>query len=169
MSMSLPIDSDRVEVISSTKWLSWRMRLSWGKPRNLDTGDHLLRKAVILGGPGRHRGKCKDALFVGWTLLQADALGDGRAEDFLAEDVSNLLVDVPRQDRSFVVKGDDNSEELEPGIRTCSDLFVGLEKVVGAFQGKVRRLNRNEEMRCRDQRVHGQDAERRRGVDHDVV
>src|SRR5712671_2764758 len=98
-SRSRPIDSGRVEVISSTKWLSWRMRLSSGRPRNLDTGDHLLRKTVVLGSPRRLRGERKDALLISWRLFEADALGDRRPEDLLAEDAADLLVDVTREDR----------------------------------------------------------------------
>src|SRR5262245_33806163 len=87
MSIIRPIDSARVEVISSTKWLSWRIRLSSGKPRILDTGDDLLGKAVVLGGPGRAWGEREDALLVRGALLEADALGDGRSEDLLSEHV----------------------------------------------------------------------------------
>src|SRR5512139_1725681 len=70
MSMRRPIDSERVEVISSTKWLSWRILRSCGSPRNLDTGDDLLGKAVVLDGAGGIRGEGEDALAVGGTLLE---------------------------------------------------------------------------------------------------
>src|SRR5262245_49522407 len=140
MSIIRPIDSARFEVISSTKWLSCRMRLSSGNPRNLDTGDDLLGKAVVLGGPGRARGERKDALLVRRTLLEPNALGDRRPKDLVPEDIPDLPMNVPRQDGPSVVEGDHDPEELEPGVRTGTDLLVGLQQVVGPFKGEVGRL-----------------------------
>src|SRR4029079_16472481 len=157
MSIIRPIDSERVEVISSTKWLSWRIRLSSGRPRNLDTGDDLLGKAVVLGGPGRARGEREDALLVRRTLLESDALGDGGAEDLLAEHVADLLMDVAGEHRTAVVERDDDTEELEPGVGPRTDLLVGLEEIVGSLQGEVRGLDRYEKMRRRDEGVDRQD------------
>src|SRR5262245_59273718 len=70
VSMKRPTDSCRCWVISSTKWLSCRIRRSWGRPRYLDTSDDLLGKAVVLHRPGRARGEREDALLVGGALLE---------------------------------------------------------------------------------------------------
>src|SRR5262245_41136278 len=101
------------------------MRLSSGRPRNLDTGDDLLRKAVVLGGPGRHRGKREDALLVCRTLLETYALRDSRSEDLLSEHIADLLVDVSGEYGPLVVEGHDHAEELEGWIRSRANLLVG--------------------------------------------
>ena len=74
-----------------------------------------------------------------------------------------------RQRGALVVHGDDDAEDLELGVRALPHLLDGLEQVVGAFEREVRRLDRDQQMRRGDQRVDGQQAERRRAIDHDVL
>src|SRR5438128_1183984 len=52
--------------------------------------------------------------------------------------------------------------------RSRAHLLDRLEQVVGAFEREVRRLDWNQQMRGCDQRVHRQQSQRRRAVDHDV-
>src|SRR4029450_5530841 len=85
--IAAPNRSDR----ESTKWASCFMCDSEGRPRRLDTGKHLLGQGVILGRAARTRREREDRFLVGGTLLQADALGDRRLEDLLAEDARDLL------------------------------------------------------------------------------
>ena len=54
------------------------------------------------------------------------------------------------------------------GFGRAPDLLDRLEQVVGALEREVRRLDRNQQVRRRDQRVDRQQAERRRAVDDDV-
>src|SRR6187549_1619028 len=83
MSIRRPTLSERCEVISSTKWLSWRMRFSGGSPRNLDTTHYLLGQAVVLVRTRRIGSEGEDALLVGGTFLEADTLRDHGPEDLL--------------------------------------------------------------------------------------
>src|SRR6516225_186405 len=169
MSIIRPIDYERLDVISSTKWASWRMRRSSGSPLNLDTGDHLLGKAVVFGRARRRRREREDALLVRWALLQAHALRDRRTKDLLSEHVPDLLVDVPGEDCPAIVEGDDDAEELEGRVGSGPDLLVRLKKIVRALESEVRRLDPYEEVRRRDERVDRENTEGRGGVDHHVL
>src|SRR6476619_177985 len=122
----------------------------------LDTVHDLLTKAVVLGCAGRVRRKRKDRFLVGRTLLQPDTLRDHGVEDLAAEDLLNLGSDVARQRRPLVVHGNHDAEELESWIGTEPHFLDRFEKIVGALQREVRRLNRYQQMRGRNERVDRQ-------------
>src|SRR6185503_6871129 len=115
------------------------MRSVSGNPR-LGTIDDLLTQAVVLGRAGRVWREGENRFAVRRAFLQAHALADDGAEDLVAENFSNLILDVPGQGRALVVHGDDHAKDLEFGVRTLPDFFDGLEQVVGAFEREVRRL-----------------------------
>ena len=73
-----------------------------------------------------------------------------------------------RERRALVVHRDDDAQNPQRGIRARAHLLDRLEQVVGALEREVRRLNRDEQMRGRHQRVDRQQAERRRAVDDNV-
>src|SRR5204863_10101396 len=103
------------------------------------------------------------------ALLQAHALADDGAEDLVDVYYPELLLDVAGERGAIVVHGDDDAEDFELGVRTLAHLFDSLEQIVGAFEREVRRLDWDQQVRRRDQRVDGQQAERRRAVDDDVL
>ena len=137
-----PMDSERCDVTSSTKWLSCRMRRVSGRPLILGTTDHLLGKAVVLVCPGRVRGKSENALFVSGALLEPDALADDGREDLVAEDALDPGAYVLGQVRAAIVDGDQHAEEFEVGVGSRADLLVGVEQIVGALERIVGGLNR---------------------------
>ena len=78
-------------------------------------------------------------------------------------------MDVLGERGPLVVHRDDHAEQLQVRIRARLDLLDRLEQIVRPFQREVRRLDGDENVRRRDQRVHGDHSERRRRVDEDVV
>src|SRR5512145_878145 len=100
------------------------MRCVWGSPirRTLDTRDDLLTQAVVLVGSTGLGRKGEDRFLVGRALLEADALGDGRLEDSVSEDIRDSPLDVSGKSRSLVVESNDGSKKLELRIRTGADL-----------------------------------------------
>src|SRR5215203_623152 len=144
------------------------MRSESGSPR-LDTVNHLLTEAVILGGAARIRSEGEDRLAIRRALLEAHALTDDSAKHLVSEHLANLVLDVPAEGRALVVHGDDHPQNLYFRIRPLAHLLESLEQVVGAFEREVRRLDRNQEMRGGDQRIDGEQAQRWRTVDDDVL
>src|SRR6185437_10336064 len=62
---------------------------------------------------------------------------------------------------------DEHAEQLEIRIRTRFDFLVRLQQIVRAFECEVRRLDRNQHVRSRDEGVDRDQTKRRRRVDHD--
>ena len=81
----------------------------------------------------------------------------------------DLLVDVLADHGALVVQRDDDAENLEVGIGPRLDLVDRLEEVVGALQGEVGGLDRDQDMRRGDHRVDRDHPEGRRRVDEDRV
>src|SRR5256885_1375174 len=73
----------------------------------LHTGQNLLAERVVLHGATGLRRERKDRFFVRRTLLEPDRLGDHGVEQPVAEDFTDLGVDVARQRGALVVHGDD--------------------------------------------------------------
>src|SRR5687767_3053538 len=144
------------------------MRRVSGSPR-LGTIDDLLTQAVVLGRAGGIRREAKDGFAVGRAFLEPNALADHGAKYFVAEYLPDLFLDVAGQRGPFVVHRDHDAEDLELGVRALPDLFDGLEQIVGALEREVRGLDRDQQVRRGDQRVDGQQTERRRAVDDDVL
>src|SRR4029453_10812938 len=122
------------------------MRIDSGKPLGSGTVHYLLTQAVILGGARRPRRKGENRLSIGRALFEPDALADHRPKDLVAEDLPNLFLNVAAQRGALVVHRDHDAEDLQLGVRALPDLLDGLEQVVSAFEGEVRRLDRDEEM-----------------------
>src|SRR6185369_6074259 len=70
---------------------------------------------------------------------------------------------------AFVVQGNEHAEQLQIRIRTRFYFLDRLQQIVCTFECEVRRLDRNQHVRSRDEGVHGDQAERRRCVDNDDV
>src|SRR5581483_7978419 len=137
------------------------MRRASGRPRRraLDTFDDLLTQPVVLVGTTRLRGECKDGLAVSRTLFKPDTLADRRVENSISKGVNDRLLNVAGERCSLVVKGDDRPEQLELRIGPGPDLVDGLQEIIGAFKGKVAGLHRDQEVRRRNQGIHGDEAE----------
>ena len=103
------------------------------------------------------------------TLFEPDALADGRAEHAAAEDLRDGLLHIAGQGRALVVQRDHRAQQLEVGIGPRPDLFDRLQEVVGALEREVARLDRDQQVGGRDQRVDGDETERGRRVDHDEL
>src|SRR5262245_32189115 len=148
----------------STKCGSCRMRSASGRPirRGLDTFDDLLAELVVLVGATRLGSEREDRLAMRRAFLEPDALRNRRLQDAITENLAHGLVHVLRQRRPLVVERDDGAEKLELGIRARADAVDRLEQVVGPFEREVARLDGNQQVRRGHQRVHGDEAERRR-------
>src|SRR3954469_5719462 len=134
-----------------------------------DTAEHLLGQLVVLEGAARAWREGEDRLPVRGALLQPDALADGGLEDLVAEDLLDLLANVAREESSLVVEGDHSAEDLKGGVGPRLHLVDGLQEIVGALEGEVARLDRNQHMSGRHERVDGDQPEGRGGVDDDVL
>src|SRR5688500_13671118 len=143
------------------------MRTVSGSPR-LGTVNDLLAETVILGGAGRIGRVRKDRLFIRRAFFQPDALGDNRLEDLPAKNLLDLHADVLGKRGPLVMHRNDDAEYLERRIRPLAHFLDRLQQVVGALEREIRRLNRDQQMRRRNERVDRQQAEGRRTVDHDV-
>ena len=62
-----------------------------------------------------------------------------------------------------------HAEHFELRIGPRANPLVGLEQIVRALDREVRGLNRHEQVRRGHHGVHGENAQRRRRVDNDVV
>src|SRR3990172_9627800 len=151
MGMSRPMASSPGRTSSSTKCVSCRMRMVWGKPirRGLDTFDDLLAQAVVLVGAARLRGEAENRLAVSRALLEADALRDRRGEDAPPEHVRDGLLHVASEGRALVVQCDHCAQELQLAVWPRADPIDGLQEVVRPLEGEVARLDGNEQMRRR--------------------
>ena len=78
-------------------------------------------------------------------------------------------LDVFSERRALVVKRDHDAQELEVRIRPALDLLDRFEEVVCPLEREVRGLDRNQDVRRSDERVHRDHAERGRRVDEDRV
>src|SRR5215471_8131691 len=146
----------------STKCGSCRIRSASGRPirRGLDTFDDLLAELVVLVGATRLGGEREDRLAMRRAFLEPDALRDRRLQDAITENFAHGLVNVLRQRRPLVVERDDGAEQLQLRIRARADAIDGLEQVVGPLEREVARLDRNQQVCRRDERVHRDEAER---------
>src|ERR1700753_1127565 len=158
---------------SSTKWLSWRIFTCIGRPPRLrdgsDTAENLLGEPVVLVGPGGLRSEGGDRLAVGRALLQTHALRDDGAEHLGAKNALDLLKNVLGEQGPLVVHGDEGAENLELGVGSNLDLVDGFQQIIGAFQGEIAGLDRDQDMRGGDQGIDSDDAQGRRRVDDGVV
>src|SRR5215471_15019539 len=164
-----PSDAPNRSESASTKWESCRIFDSVGSPRRLDTGKHLLRQRVILRGAARARGEGEDRLAMRRTLLEADALGDRRLEDLVAEDADDLVVDVLPDDRALVVKRDHDPQDPQVRVGPGLDLVDRLQQIVRALQREVGGLDGNQDVSRGDHGVDRDHAEGRRRVDENGV
>src|SRR4029453_36209 len=107
----------------------------------------------------RLRREGEDRLLVSRAFLETNALADRRVEDAVAEDVTDGLLNVTRQGRALVVERYHRAEELQLRVGASADLVDCLEKIVGAFQREVARLNRDEQVRRSHQRIDRDEAQ----------
>src|SRR3954463_3264378 len=143
------------------------MRTVSGSPR-LGTVHDLLTQAVVLGGSARIRRERENRFLVGRALFEPHTLGNDGVENLAAEHLVDLRTNVARERGPLVVHGDDDAENLQARIRPGANLLDRLQQIVRALEREIRRLDRNEEVRRGDERVHGEQAERRRTVDDDI-
>ena len=112
----------------------------------------------------------EDRFLVSRRLFQTHALGNHGIEKLRPEDATDLLEDFFSQRRALVVQRDDDAQDAQARVGPRLDLVDRLEQVVGALEGEVGRLDRDQDVRRGDHRVDRDHPERGRGVDeHGVV
>src|SRR5664280_2975596 len=102
-----------------------------------------------------YKRQCEDGFSIRGRFLQPNGLRDRRLEELSLEDLVDLALDVFSERRALVVKRDHDAQNLEVRIRPVFYLLDRLEKVVSALEREVRGLNRNQDVRRSDERVHG--------------
>ena len=124
------------------------------------------RYASAPGESGRYRA-------IGWPWLgrlgEADAARDDRLEDRGPEVPSDLRGDIGGQVRAAVVHGQQHAPELESRVQVIANEIERGEQLGQSFQRVVLTLERDQHGVGGGQGVHGQESERWRAVDEDVV
>src|SRR2546425_4634662 len=131
--------------------------------------DHLLREV--------HEALCRIApRFVhgdrharGRRLADLHRLTDDRVEHLMVAEIPERVEHVASEDRAAVVEGRKKSVDLEVRIEARLDGLDDLEQSSDAFQRVILRLHRDDDPARGDEYVQGEEAERRRAVDEDVV
>src|SRR5687768_11983407 len=111
-----------------------------GRPL-LDTAHHLFTKFCVFNGARRLRRKSKNGFFVSRRFFQSYTLGYDSLEQFWPEHSLNLVEHFSRQRGPLVVQRDQHSYDLQVGIGPSFHFLDRIEQIVGALEGKVRRLN----------------------------
>src|SRR3990170_5868076 len=94
------------------------------------------------------------------------AVNDGGV-DFVAEIFAHFLRHLVGQVVPAVVHGEEHAFDGKVGVQVLLDELDGVHESRQAFEGIVLALHGNEHAVGSGQRVHGQEAERRRAVDED--
>ncbi len=126
-------------------------------------------RAAIRSGTHRVGRIARDRLAVARRLRQPDVPRDDGLVDPVPEVAANLGGDVGRKLRPRVVHRQDDPLDREVGIEVVADEFEGRKQLGQSFQRVVLALQRDEDAIGGGQCVHGQQPERRRAVDEDVV
>lgn len=100
---------------------------------------------------------------------ESDIAGNGSAKEFFPEEFLEVLRDLLRQIGAVVVHGEENAFETEIGVERLCDLVKGAHQLGDALQGEVFCLKRDEEAIGSDERIEGEEVERRRAVEQDEV
>src|SRR6266567_8294928 len=131
--------------------------------------EHLLRKVTVklgrltLGLVGEHRGALNG------SLGKADRLPNARAVDEVAEVLAQDLVRFAGVGQPAVVHRRQDSNDLDLRVQVLAHHRQRVLELNEAAQREVLGLHRHDHAGSRDERVDGQQAERRRSVDEDVV
>lgn len=82
---------------------------------------------------------------------------------------AHFFCDLLRQDGSAVVHGQQDSCQVKGGVQVLLNAPDGVEQLRNTLQCVVLALNRNEHLTCGSECVDGQESERGRAVDEEVV
>src|SRR6266542_2206156 len=150
----------------------WKMRVPASRndfPEGLLSIDHLLRE--IEEGLGRVGARVVHGDRYAGCRRFADLhrLADDRLEHLVVAEIAQRLEHVPREDRAAVVEGRQEAEHRELGVEPGLDRLDDLQQRGHALQRVVLRLHRDDHALRGDERVQGEQPERRRAVDEDVV
>ena len=153
-------------------------RRRWGVRHGGDRGDvhgQALSTQVFLGHPSVGLGAGRigpvggDRLTVAGRLGQADAARDHGREHAVTKMTARFRGHVGGQLRARVVHRQEHSLDREPGIEMVADEVDRGDQLVEPFQGVVLALQRDQDLIRRREAVDGQEPERRRTVDEDVL
>ena len=129
----------------------------------------LLRQLSVLFRSGRIRRVGEDRFLVRRALFQTDVLADDGLEDFVAENLVHLLLNIARQVGALVEERNHDAQQLELGIGPGAHALERFQQIVGSFQRVIAGLNRDQQVRGGHQGVHRHDAEGGRRVNEDHV
>ena len=161
-----PIGTDRHAALTAAVG---RRLVSASRPRRPSRGAQLVGEPLVGRRADRVGAVERDRQAVAGRLGQADAPRDDRLEDPIAEMPSDLGRDVGGQVRPAIEHGQDDALEGERRIEVVADEVDRAEQLGQPFECVVLALERHEDRVRGRQCIDGEQSERWRAVDEDVV
>jgi hypothetical protein len=143
-------------------------------------GEDFLGERVVVVGAGALGGVAEDRLLEAGSLGQADVAADARLEQMhvlpgllpatgIAEESLHVRAHFRGEARPRLEQAEHHPGEAEAIVESATHEVDGLQQLAEAVQGEVVRLERQEHVVDRGERVDGEDAKGRRAVDEDRV
>ena len=136
-----------------------RCSLDGDLARGLEVGQRTRRTGIV----GHHR------LAVRRRLRDPHRARDRGLEHLVAEVLAHLVGHAGGEPGPGVVHRDQDRGDVQALVQVRADHLDGLEQLAEALQRVVLRLDRDHHLVAGHQRVQGEQAQRRRAVDEDVV